>query len=510
MKIKYLIIFFFLYFAGTAQITNLNKLSSGRLYATKDIKDVNNNIKGYFLLFENDKVAKETYQLEYVILDENLTKVTSGTVNEMKFESFLIDAKKINVALWLNKTQLLIEFVDDFESVQAYRRYRILDVKTNKLSDPFIFNKDAIVKNPVFDRKMKNYLENESEAMAYYEGVGLMVNSRVTDKKTKKNDRYLAHYDDEFNQVWKYIYEDYENADNKSKRFKTLEYLKSDNDVIVMFNHCSKKNGTYVNDYTSLFIDAKTGKLIKEINFPQTDKYAYKVADCSITDDKIYLLGNYSEKSEFGNTNDTENLGLFEFVFDKTTGKQAINRYLSWKEISGKLDVNEKGYVKKEGYMYIHNMLLLENDKIIVVAETFIQDPITTNNMYFFELSPKFTLAQVFEVTKFKNKFPKTFAHSSDIKKYGLFDFTDYQKLGDDEYLFYLSDNEKKSRNRKKSLLYGIVSYSGGQFKRQTLDLKTETSTIHTMNGKKGYLVLIEDFDEKSKPTEIRLEKINY
>ena len=508
MKIKFLILFCVFCLVGNAQITNLNKLSSGRLYASEDIKDADNNIKGYFLLFENDKVAKETYQLEYVILDENLTKVTSGILTEMKFESFLVDAKKIDVALWLDKTKLLIEFVDDFGEVKAYRRYRILDVATNKLSEPFIFNKNAIQKNPAFDRKMSNYKENESDFMSFYEGVGLIVHSKFTDKKEKVTEKFLAHYDSDFKQVWKFIYEDIENTE--SKRFKNLEYLKSDKDVIVMFNHCGKKNGTYVNDFTSLFIDAQTGKLIKEFNFPLTDKYAYKVVDCKITEDKIYLLGNYSAKSEYGNTNDTNNLGLFKFVFDKKTGKQDVNKYLSWKEISAKLDVNEKGYIKKEGYLFIHNMLLLEDDKIVVVAETFIQSPITTNNMYFFELTPKFTINQVFEVTKFRNKFPNSLAHSNDIKKYGLFDFKNYQKLSDDEYLFYLSDNEKKSKNRKKSLLYGIVSYSDGQFKRQTLDLKTETSSIYTMNAKKGYLVLIEDFDEKNKPTEIRLEKINY
>lgn len=508
MKIKFLIIFCFLYYIGTSQITNLNKLSSGRFYTSKDIKDSDNNIKGYFLLFENDKIAKETYQLEYVVLDENLTKVTSGMITEMKFESFLVDAKKINIALWLNKTKLLIEFVDDFGEVQAYRRYRILDVTTNKLSEPFIFNNNEIQKNPVFDRKMSNYKENESQQIAFYEGVGLVVNSKDINKKEVVKEKYLAHYDADFNQVWKYVYENVDNTE--AKKFKSLEYLKSDKEVIVLFNHRSKKNGIYVNDYTSLFINSQTGKLISEFNFPQTDKYAYKVVDCKLTTDKIYLLGNYSAKSEFGNTNDTENLGLFEFVFDKKTGKQTINKYLSWKEISGKIDVNTKGYVKKEGYLFIHNMLLLENGKIIVVAETFIQSPITTNNMYFFELTSNFTFNQVFEVSKFRNKFPSTLAHSNNIKKYGLFDFTDYQELGDDEYLFYLNDNEKKSKNRKKSLLYGIVSYSDGKFKRQTLDLKTETSSIYAMNAKKGYLVLIENFDEKNKPTEIRLEKINY
>ena len=57
-----------------AQVVELNKLSSGLFYDSEIIKDNKNNIKGYFLLFESDKIQKETYVLEYVVLDENLTK----------------------------------------------------------------------------------------------------------------------------------------------------------------------------------------------------------------------------------------------------------------------------------------------------------------------------------------------------------------------------------------------------------------------------------------------------
>jgi hypothetical protein len=183
--------------------------------------------------------------------------------------------------------------------------------------------------------------------------------------------------------------------------------------------------------------------------------------------------------------------------------------YLKWESLVGKLDINKKGYVKKEGYMYPHNMLLKDDGNIIVIAETFMQSPVTTNNMYFFELDNKLAVKQLFEVAKFKNKYPSTAAHSTTIKRYGYFDFMDYQVLGDDEYLFFLNDNEKNSRNRKASTLYGIVSYSDGKFKRQTLNLKTETSTIKAYGAKKGYLLLIENFDV-SKPAEFRLEKINY
>ena len=86
----------------------------------------------------------------------------------------------------------------------------------------------------------------------------------------------------------------------------------------------------------------------------------------------------------------------------------------------------------------------------------------------------------------------------------------DYQNLGDDEYLFFLSDNEKNTKNRNKSTLYGIVSFAEGKFKKQTLNLKTETSSISAYPSKKGYITLVENFDAKNKSTEIRLEKINY
>ena len=77
-----------------AQMVELSKLSTGKLYDSDVIKDEKNNIKGYFLLFESDKIQKETFILEYVVLDENLTKVTNGYIEEMKYSSLLLKADK--------------------------------------------------------------------------------------------------------------------------------------------------------------------------------------------------------------------------------------------------------------------------------------------------------------------------------------------------------------------------------------------------------------------------------
>ena len=110
MRTKLLSFFFLLSFVVKAQITDLQKISKGKFYSSDVIRDSNNNIKGYFFLFETDKIAKETFELEYVVLDENLTKVTSGFITEMKYESWLVSANKIviNVSLYKNKLFLQI------------------------------------------------------------------------------------------------------------------------------------------------------------------------------------------------------------------------------------------------------------------------------------------------------------------------------------------------------------------------------------------------------------------
>lgn len=516
MRKNYLLLLLCLFcFTTYGQITNLSKLSKGKFYSSDVIKDENNNIKGYFILFESDKVAKETVELEYVVLDENLTKVTNGFITEMKFESWLINSKKILVKASLYENNLLLELtdlVDDeaglfIEGPELFRRYRMLNVANNEMSKPFMFNKDVMQLNPVFDRKIKNRPNNTSEKVSFYRGLGLVADSQTLDKKEGRMKRYLAHYNDDFKEVWKFEY-----SDIKDKKQKSLRYLDSDEDVIVFFNRyiTNKNQPTYLPEVSMLFLDAKKGSLRKELMFPELDKFSYRVVNCVIAEDKISIMGNYAKGNKYASTDDVEDIGLYKFVFDKTTGELLDKDYFKWESLAGKLDIKKNGYVKKEGQLYTHDMLLKSDGNIIVVTEAFINKPIITNNMYFFELDNKLAVKDVFEVTKFRNKFTDTNAYSADIKRYGLFDFIDYQDLGDNEYLFFLNDNEKNSKNRKKSTLYGVVSYSDGKFKRQTLDLKTETSTIKAFNSKKGYLMLVENFDEKNKPTEFRLEKVNY
>lgn len=508
MKLKFALILIFFSLLSNAQITDLSKLSSGKFYDSSEIVDSSNNKRGYFFLFETDKVAKETVTLEYVVLDENLKKVTNGFFTEMKFESFLINSKKIVASVTYNDNKLLINLKDDMGTPGSFlfQRYRILDLKTNKLSDIILYIEDKLQLNPEISRDFSKMSLNNSDNLYFFNKVGLMGVYTDYNKKTKIDERHMTLFDNNFKVVWQCSYSKSGKKDNR----KNIRYIDSDQDMLIFRNLESDKKDYYTNNYSLLFINPKDGKIINEFVFPNLDKYSYNNVDCKITDNEIIYLGNFSEKTESGTVDDKEGLGMFKMVFSKKDAKLKSSNFLKWYDIKEKIGSDENGYIKKEGYLYVHNMLPLTNGKIIVVCETFEQKPITTNNMYMLELSPDFKLNQVFVIDKFKNKFSKTYGFSPYIKFYGLFDFIDYQNMGDDEYLFYLNDNEKKSRNRKKSTLYGIVSYAEGVFKRQTLDLKTEVSSKIVSPAKKGYVLIKEDFDEKDKPSELRLEKINY
>jgi len=511
MRYIYLLLLFLFCFSVKGQIAKLNEFSKGKLCSKSIIKDDKNNIKGYFLLFIADKIAKETYELEYVVLDENLVKVTNGFISEMKYESWIVKSEGVAVNATLSEdNKLLLEFRDNTDSSWMsgsgynFGRYRILDLKTNTLSQPFIFNNSELLVNPVFDRKNTNWKKNQTEFMQPYNKVGLVVNAECLLNEEDATERYLKCYDGDLKEKWKYVYQV-----NPKNDLKRLIYLKSDEDVIAMLNLKAKVRGKiyveYKTGFSILLIDSEDGKQRSEFVYPESDKYSFTV-ECKFIKDKIYLMGNYYA-GKF--VDDTKNVGWYCFVLDKATGSLLSKDYLKWEDLAGKLDINKKGYVKKEGYLYTHNMLLQDNGDIIVITEAFINKPVTTNNLYFFKLDSKLAFKEVFEVSKFRNKLSGSNLYSGTIKASGAFDFIDYQDLGDNEYLFFFNDNEKKSNKRNKSTHYGIVSYSDGKFQKQTLDLKTETSIISAYNAKKGYMLLVEDFDEK-KSAEYRLEKINY
>ena len=490
------------------QIAELQKLAKGTFYSSAEIKDDNNNIKGYFLLYRNDEVAKNVYELEFVVLDENLTKVGNGFFKEAKDA----DADRVAADVTLCKNRLLVALTDGFGGHKGYKRYRILDLGTFKMTDSFIARCGQLVFKEYFDREWrKNHEDEYSERLAMFKDVGLVVFSPELEKNTTDRQKYIAHYDENFKLAWKYVFDE---MPEKKGDQRWAEYVQSDKDLIVLLVVGIREGKKIKHEATVHFLDANSGKLQKEVVLPESSQTVYSIKQCVIDDGSVALMGQYTlaEDAQYSSQymaifND----GFFKAEYDKNSFGLKDNKRLAYNDMGTKLKMEKHGEIKGEGYLYVHNMFALDNGKILAACEACHYAPLSANNIYFMELSVDFKLDKVYTIEKFRNKFPGVMLTTmDDFKKYQILDLLDYQNLGDGEYLFFFNDNEKNTKNRKATTLYGIVHYDGEKFERQTLKLKTGASRIYAENAKKGYMLLFEDFDEKNKSGELRLEKVNY
>src|SRR5690606_32434061 len=88
-----------------AQVQRLGELSSGKFIDSRIIyEDHTDDVFGYFLLYENDRKSKEIYELEYVILDKNLNKITSNTFVQGAYKTVT------------SKTDVIFSFVKKIDS----------------------------------------------------------------------------------------------------------------------------------------------------------------------------------------------------------------------------------------------------------------------------------------------------------------------------------------------------------------------------------------------------------
>src|SRR3954469_1083602 len=90
--IKNFLVTFCLLITGCATMLAQNKLSIDKVYSTylRNSGTImeNNQIKGYFFLYQSDKIDKHTNEYTLQILDQNLNKVRN-----IKFE----DGKQLNL-----------------------------------------------------------------------------------------------------------------------------------------------------------------------------------------------------------------------------------------------------------------------------------------------------------------------------------------------------------------------------------------------------------------------------
>ena len=523
-----------LYFS---QIVELKKLSTGKLADASVLYDRNNDdIYGYFYIFEKDKISKTEKLYEYILLDKNLNKVCSG---EFKHSSPCTDG-----GAWLSfRFQPVYRngFISIGISYYYYYNwytfaYRLLDVKENTLSDAFTLLPDLTKKYNPEPTKAKNVV-----FFRYYSNpFGYTLDTPLKSWKDDgvyfytKNKTYFVN--EKLEPLWSYSYNEGKTDKNEyTNIIFSPKYDKRSKNILSAFkslegkqNQKKTSKGELSRSY--LFFDKNSGKLISEI-FPfGTVSEKEEIKDVSTS---TYFIDEAKQTVTFicrtvtskGISLDEDLIqGFSKTVYSLSDGKELKRDYFTWNQLSQYLNIDEYGYVKEKNepncYLYLHNVLLKDDGNMIFILEeykTLTGSAVSSagakiNDLFFMELDKDMKLVQFQRIDKEKKSIRNGIRMTgSTVSRYGYFDYVGYEDLGNDNYLFFYYNKQEPEIGSEKQWMLGIISYINGKFAEQKLPMKSEDgSDMDITPAKKGYIMIYETFKDKDRSPELRLEKINY
>ncbi len=535
MKIKLLFLMLFTTVLSFAQIKKISELSSNKFLDSKIIyEEDNENIYGYLLLFEKDKVDKNESVFDLVLLDKNLNKVGATSFNQeiysswfLKLNSCIYFAKKSKDNLFVSIGQsspMVGMLVDNVTSDKGTIGFRILNLKDFTISQNY-FIKDFKfqLQTEKFDMQHPSKMMKEMQDMRfaklttnggflvsdmdYKSAMNEALNEGYPGLKQKVNRQTEFHYFNlDFQEKWVYKF----NQDEKSKSFYKYSYFMNAGNDFVLIKKFYKKNNDVLPELSFDIVDEATGVRKFEISLAN-DQFTLAFDDLQVIENKIIVFASVYEFDDSGNYRYTRKKGHLKMVYDQQTGKKLSEDFFKWDALVGKLDIDENGKIKNYGFIHFLEFKSDKEGKTVVIAEGY--NPGTNTkilDLYTIVLDEKLKVLSFNKIDKFANKINRVEAYGSALESMGAFDYMYSQKLTGGGYVFYYSDNEIASRKDPKWIL-GAITYIDGVFDFQKVPLTTKNGRIYPIKAKNGYVLLKEvSNDEKNNDSEIRLEKINY
>jgi len=532
-------VFFVLLCFGTAvgQVQKLGELSSGMFLDSSVIMEEDeSDVFGYCLLYQLDRKSKEVFDLEYVILDKNLNKLTSFSLIQGVYKTWLARTraeltfvKKIGNQLTIGVNDRIVKLGE--YDLMPFFNYRFVNVNL----DNFTFSKEF--KYDKFTTKEYTYKEGDKMEISDFWDLQKLIktkssyflafatpeynpkveaiNSMVTfDFKRQKSVNRFALLDKDMKIVWS------KNINGDKKTACQYTYLDSDNDVLLIKKETLIKKVALEAKSIDVY-NIKTGELLGEIKL-EDELYDINLYSTSIVGDKIHVFTNTYENSKKG-----WNMGYGHLVFDKKTVAEGKRNFVLWKDLGKAIPgVKEHGAIGKDVGLMAQDFIITPKGTMLIVLEAYG----VKANMQFATTSPKaYALLRDLYLIEFnddnsiafskkleKNNSVEVYPGISglEMKKYGVFDYIFCQKINKsgDYVLFYtLNDQEgnKKKMAKKPLWTMGFVSNVGGEYGFETLPLYGDDLKIYPGLAKNGYIRLLE-VNLKTNQAEMRLEKINY
>lgn len=520
--------------SAMAQIQKLGELSSGSFIDSAVImEDDESDVFGYCLLYQLDRKSKEVFELEYVILDKNLNKLTSVTLTQAVFKSFmartraeLTFAKKIGNRLTIGVNDRLVKL--EAGDPLPFFNYRFIDVNL----DNFKFSKEYKYEN--FTKKefvyttgdkvgfddiwnLQKLISTKSEyflsfaSPEYNPKVAMVSSMEKFNFKKQESVKKFSILDANLKTVWS------KNINTDKKATFQYGYLESDGAVLLLKKETLEKEQLRANNIE--VYDIQKGTLISAIKLDDAD-YNMDLISASIVNDEIHIFTSAHDK-----TKKRTERGYGHLVFDKRTGTETSRNFILWKNLTKAIPaVSEYGVVDKE-WLAAQDFIITQKGTTLMIIEQYIitsgysplRAPTAYANigaMYLVEFNKEGEIIFSKKIEKKNSVEVYAGIREPEMRKYGVFDYIFCQKLDrEGNFVFYYRMNDqvgKKKQVAKKPLwTLGIVSSVNNELGFEELPLYGNDLKIYPGLAKNGYIRLLE-VNQKTNQAEMRLEKINY
>lgn len=484
-----------------SQSQNLYSLAKGDYLGFNAVFDVNENLYGYVALYGYGKSGEKTKKFEYVILDKNLNPVAN--------KEFQGDITAGNYVAYMDFKGQIVLRPSESDDTQIKKKLffepssMVIDLKTNTIQKKVEYEYDGekidVKKDSTqtlrnsYKEKLSEYRQNgfykKSSVYEIKEG-GFLVLECDYSGYSSKNEK-LIRFDDNKKELWRFEYNP-----SESKIEEKLKIVdKDENYIYALFGKFQKKT----QEISFLVIDIKTGKQIYNKPIPASDSdSAKKIMDyleSKTFDDKFVLFGYSTRKDRVnGYTRLIINKKDYSSSFDVLPFKDGIDAQLPRLDAYGAV---EGGY-----YLALKDLFILKDGTIGILTEKYktvgnYNLPKTSDLVYIYT-DKNFKLSGV---TVFDKK--KTYGYdNSDYL------FSQYLNQGKD-VVFFFRDYQKNEDTKKKAWALFINTLIDGKFNQEQIPISSKENFISPYVAKEGY-ILLQEYNNKDKYNQIRLEKLNY
>jgi hypothetical protein len=499
-----------------------NKLSIDKVYSTylRNSGTImeNNQIKGYFFLYQSDKIDKNTNEYTLQILDQNLNKV-----KDIKFE----DSKKISLLeasynnsslafLFKNADSKTLDMkIYDMDGKLKYTYSRDYDKKTDDLMKQYeTMHTDEGTNQNVFNVGMEGYV------------------SVLPLRDGKQRTYEIDYFSSDNKKQWAYLPDD-------DEKFSTAEFLGSADDLIIL--EVMKKNHKASNKMNAHLVGINIQTKKKVFDMEDAEDGEYKFFPTTVVPlknkNEILVMGSYFSKD--ANIAKDFSKGLAVYTLNNE-GKVLNKTYNSWADDFSKyLPLNKKGKLDKVGFLYIHKLIQTPDGKMFVVSEGYKRQAsaggialtalmaaggahsnavgvtkIVVTDLVVMEFNDQFkvTNATVYDktnntvVASALSDYESQHALAIMVKMTGGFDYEFTTGDADNSnfticYSDFVKDKEYKGRT------FNSIHYNGSKFSTDKIELKSKASSTKIFPAKPGSVMIMEYF-KKEKRLDFRLEKL--